>query len=194
MLKPDTSNSTKIHRDEVKKDKILQKKKMEMIVTIDNVIVAIRSNPSIWTSSAFASLRNFTGEVNNNPEKYPPAIDQEKCNKGESNVKITPNFVSKIYDRSITSRTVMDYDPIIQILEMSTKYSTSKFATLNDNTQTVKHVTLHAVDGANNRVTLKMATQMNGKVGMLRNGSIIKIHHFNVLPFRYAGGEYYIIL
>ena len=165
-----------------------------MISTIDNVIVAIRSNPSIWTSSAFTTLRNFTGEVNNNPEKYPPAIDQEKYNKGESNVQITPDFVSKIYDRSITSRTVMDYDPILQVLEMSTKYTTSKFATINENMQTIKHVTLHAVDGENNRVTLKMATQMNGKVGMLRNGSIIQIHHFNVLPFRYPGGEYYIIL
>ena len=74
MPKSDTSNSTKIHRDEVKKDKILQEKKIEMISTIDNVIVAIRSNPNIWTSSAFAALRNFTAEVNNNPGKYPPAI------------------------------------------------------------------------------------------------------------------------
>ena len=47
MPKSDNSKIPKIHRDEVKKDKILQKKKMEMISTIDNVIVAIRSNPDI---------------------------------------------------------------------------------------------------------------------------------------------------
>ena len=90
MLKPDTSNSTNIHRDEVNKDKILANKKMEMISTIDNVIVAIRSNLNIWTSSAFTAIRNFTAEVNNNPEKYFPATHQEKYNKGESNVELSP--------------------------------------------------------------------------------------------------------
>ena len=68
---------------------------MEMISTIDNVIVAIRQNLSIWTTSNFSTLRNFTGEVNSNPENYPPSIDQERFVKGESNVKLTPDFVYK---------------------------------------------------------------------------------------------------
>ena len=122
-------------------------------------------------------------------DKYPPAIDQEKYNEGESNVELTPDFVSKIYDRSISSHTIINYDPILQVLEISTKYTTSKFSTINDNTQTIKNVTLHAIDGVNNRVTLKMATQMNGNVGMLRKGSIIQLHHFTVLPFRCPEGE-----
>ena len=183
MPKSNNSKLTKIHRDEVKKGKILEKKKMEMISTIDNVIVSIRQNPSIWTTSAFATLRNFTGEVNSNPEKYPPPIDQERFVKGESNAKLTPDFVSKIYDRSITSRTVMNFSPVLQVAEMSTQYTTSKFDTIRDHMQTVKHITLHAVDESNNSVTLKMATQMNGKAGMLRKGSIIQLHHFTVLPF-----------
>ena len=66
-----------------------------MISTIDNVIVVIRSNPNIWTSSAFSALRNFTAEVNNNPGKYPPAIHQEKYNTGEINVELSPNFLLK---------------------------------------------------------------------------------------------------
>ena len=160
-----------------------------MISTIDNVIVAIRFNPNIWTSTAFAAFRNFTAEVNNNAEKYPPAEHQEKYNTGKSNVELSPDFVSKVYDRSISSRTVINYDPILQVSEISTKYTTSKLATINDNTQTIKSMTLHEIDWANNRVTLKFATQMNGKVGMLRKESIIQLHHFTVFLFRYPGGE-----
>ena len=82
----------------------------------------------------------------------------------------------------------MNFYPVLKVTKISTKYTTSKFATINDHKQTVKHVTLYAVDKANNRVILKMATQMNGKIGIIRKGSIIQLHNFTEIPFCYPGG------
>ena len=75
MSKNNALEGSRIHRDEVKRRKILDKKKAEMLDTILNVTTALREDLSLWTSQDFSALWSFAYEVTSKPSIYLPPID-----------------------------------------------------------------------------------------------------------------------
>ena len=104
MPKNVRNKSTKIHRDEVKRNKLLENKRSKIISIILNITNAIRHNPTLWTTSKLFTLRDFTYEVANKPSIYPPPIDQETYKVTTCDLSLTPNFVISVYNRTVSSR------------------------------------------------------------------------------------------
>ena len=187
MRKNNAPEGSRIHRDEVKRRKILDKKKTEMLDTILNVTTAIREDSSLWTSPDFSALRSFAYEVTSKPSIYPPPIDFDvSTSSSTSTSKLSDNFVSRVYQRLVNSRHDEDSDPILHIRAVTTKYRTARFQSNGGNEYVNKQVTLHGVDSKDHVITIKLASQMNGKSGMLKVGSVISIHNFQTVFYDYA--------
>ena len=75
---------------------------------------------------------------------------------------------------------------MLHVRAVTTKYQTARFQSNGGNGYVNKQVTLHGADNKDNIITIKIASQMNGKSGMLKVGSIICIHNFQTVFYDYT--------
>ena len=150
-----------------------------MLDIILNVTTALREYFSLWASPDFSALRSFAYEVTSKPSIYPPSIDFDvSTSSSTSTSNFSDNFVSRVYQRLVNCRHDEESDPVLHVRAVTTKYRTARFQSNGGNEYVNKQVTLHVADNKDNIITIKIASQMNRKSGILIVGSIICIHNF----------------
>ena len=187
MRKNNAAEGSQIHRDEVKRRKILEKKKKEMLDKISNVNTALREDLSLWISPDFSALWSFTCKVTSKPLIYPPPIDFDvSTSSSTSTSNLLDDFVSRVYQRLVNCRYDEESDTALYARAATTKYRTTRFQLNGGDEYVNKQVTLYGANNKDNIITIKISSQTNGKSGMLKVGSIICIHNFQTVLYDYA--------
>ena len=81
------------------------------------------------------------------------------------------------------SRSDIDYDPVLKVQSISSRYRTCKFESIMGGKYESKQITCHACDQNQNVLSIKIATQMNGSTRFIKKGTLIKIWDFRTLYF-----------
>ena len=173
------------HRDEVKVRKELDAKRQEMAATMNNVCNALIGDHTLWNRPEFECIRKLTYHAANDPKKYPPPPGINGVASDRGSTRLSENFVAGVFRGDITCRQSINYNPILHIIRISTKFTETNLSTLQMK-EVVKRVTLHAADGCGNLITIKVASQNNGHIGVVKTGSVIMLRTFQTLIVDYC--------
>ena len=118
-------------------------------------------------------MRNFVEVVSNNPTKFFIESSTSTIVHKESNgISLSLNFGNKIESGQFFNSNDINYNPILQIINTSTKIR--KFA-LNSMERATKQATLQVSDEKGNYLTVKIASQLSDLSGNLKSGPIIEM-------------------
>ena len=175
---PKKSNSHRC-RDEIKSDKALEAKRHKIINNVDNLTKAMLEEPSLWGRPEFNNLRKFVELVSNDPSKFPKDSNMSSIVfKDNDETLLSIDFGKEIESGNTFNSNDVDFNPILQIINLSTKFR--KF-TLNSTEHAQKQVTLEVSDKSGHCLTVKMASQLNDVSGNLKSGCVIEIPMFQIL-------------
>lgn len=88
------------------------------------------------------------------------------------------------------SDTDQDYSPILQVSVISTKLKKNAFLESVQKDDDSRHITLHAIDGDGNMITIEIASQMIFHTGHIQAGTVIVLLKFMPIFFDYHKGSY----
>jgi hypothetical protein len=90
---------------------------------------------------------------------------------------LTKDFAKHVYAGKIHDHNdVGDKFPVVVITAIESKYHTIDIAGCFSNQE--KHYTLHTSDGNDNIITIKIATQLNSHMDMVKIGSVLELMKF----------------
>jgi len=116
--------------------------------------------------------REFVERVNHDPSHFPPAMPPS-INSGEGgpnsgNPTLTDGFAQKLYDGTVCDHHDVGGEfPIVVVTAIDCRH---KDISLGNQSNQEKRCTLHVADGDDNIVTVKVATQLNSRMGAVRVG------------------------
>ena len=155
-----TNTNGGLNDDRLKRAKLYDVKLIDMLKSITNIITLLRHQPSIWTTQDFASLRCFVREISSQPSIYSPSTNYH-CNDTDDIIhhdcSLSNDFVSSIYKDSARSRSDIDYDPVLKVQSISSRYRICHFESIMGAKYESKQITCIAGDKTNNM--LKKTTQ-----------------------------------
>ena len=145
--------------------------------------------PSIFSKPNFTFLREFVYEASTHPLLFPPLLPSNAARLESTNSRqdLTKQVAVCIYQRR-----EIPTDPILlvttkEVTEERVKCpDTKKGATQN---LPMIRLTLHAADGDDNKITIKIASQLSTSCSLLEVGSIIKMQSFTPIYFNYNDEE-----
>ena len=123
-------------------------------------------------------------QVTCQPEKYPPPPGVSTKTTGEAK-QLSTTFALDIFRGLIEGSACVPTAPILHVVRYSSEYRPTNLLSCGVRDD-VKRVTIEAADGMGNIVPIKVATQNNGHIGVLREGDIIVLRHLKTLIVDYA--------
>ena len=119
---PKKSNSHRC-RDEMKSNKALEAKRCEIMSNADNLTKAMLEEPSLWGRPEFNNLRKFAEIVSNDPSKFPKDLSMSSIVfKDKDEALSSINFRKEIKSGNMLNSDDIDFNPILQIVNLSTKF------------------------------------------------------------------------
>jgi hypothetical protein len=172
-------------RNEVKKARIDQNTREDMISNFDTMLCAISKKPSMWTRPEFASLRSFVSDAASNPAKFPPLPPIVPACRDEA-IPALPNFfANRLYAKEpSTNDAWKDGLPVVQITQIS-----SKDISFHGMDRTTTLFTMHVVDGDGEIVTIKLNTSLTSRAQILEQEVILQLLICVPLYFTYKEAD-----
>ena len=183
------SGTNKRSQDQVKKSRADEKRRQKCIETCVNVFQFIKENPEQWQNPEFKKIREYTTHFVSNPDISPPTdgvLQPDSISVSAPSLipDLTKKIMEGIYSMEIECADDCDDPPILQVTAMTYRYR-SNFTCQIGKEGTTKCVTLHAIDAGGEVATLKLATQLNGYIGLLKEGVIIQLNQFRSFQYNY---------
>ena len=183
-------SSNKRSQDQIKKDRTKEKRRSKCIETCANIFQFIKENPDQWHNPEFKRIREYTTHFVSNPDLFPPTEGVFQSVGASSNIipQLTKKITEKIYSMSIESATDCNEPVVLQVTAVTQRYRNS-FTVQIGKEHTTKCVTWHAIDADGEVVTIKLATQLNGYIGLLQEGVIIQLNQFRSFQYNYMNQD-----
>jgi hypothetical protein len=157
---------------------------LDMLESITNVTTLLRDQPSLWSTNEFSSVRRFVREISSQPSVYPPSTNDQRNDTNEiihHDCSLSNDFVSSIYKDSVRSRSDIDYDPVLNVQSISSRYRICHFEYIMGAKYESKQITCIAGDKTNNMLRIKISTQMTSYNRLIKTGNLIKISDFRTI-------------
>ena len=175
-----------VYADDIKRIKKKENLRKQVINTVVRFLDNVLTKPELWSSSDFKPIRDRCYRITSDPVKYPPPL--QMCSKTASNPSddtcLTLGFAKLIYEADLIKVCDAFPPPLVQVQEVSSRFK-SHFCNQVGKDEMVNQVTASVVDGDGIVLTLKIASQMMGFVGLLAEGVVLKLMQFRTLSFRY---------
>ena len=178
-----------VYADDIKRVKKKENLRKQVINTVVRFLDNVLTKPELWSSSDFKPIRDRCYRITSDPVKYPPPL--QMCSKTASNPSddtcLTLGFAKLIYKADLI-KVCNASPPLVQVQEVSSRFK-SHFCNQVGKDEMVNQVTASVVDGDGIVLTLKIASQMMGFVGLLAEGVVLKLLQLRTLSFRYRAED-----
>lgn len=91
----------------------------------------------------------------------PPTYFDASALSSTSTSNLSDNYVHRVYQRLVNCGHDEEFDPVLHVRVVTTKYRTPRLQSNGGNEYVTKQVTFNDADNQDNIVTIKITTQMN---------------------------------
>jgi len=181
----DTQNEDMVHSDGPYLDEEKDRRKAlkhfkDIIAQVNEFENTLLHNPQLWFEPELQHTRQFIEEVNQNPSLFPPimTLAADTGESPESSIPpLTKGFAERLYEGKVCDNHDIGRNfLVVLVTNLESRYHTIELGRRLTNQE--KRYTLHAADGDENIITIKIATQINGHMGTVKVGSVIELRSF----------------
>lgn len=179
----DDSRQNAVFRDELKRKKADENKLRKTLETVNNFLTAMLHQPEYWKNPEARTIRDFVYTVSHDPRHFPPSLPAadgitDESTNSDDPPNLTKGFVESVYSGDICDNMDVDddYVPTVVVTLIDTKHGPVDLGGLFLNQE--KRYVLRVADGDGNVVTVRIGTQLNSRMGLVKVGSLLKLHCF----------------